>query len=137
MIISGFMKHEKLNIILLFILLSGLVSSCQEESKIMSTDNTTGRLVLGLSVEADVGDILTRGTVVAPTLHELTILITNKATAEQTALTGRENEAILDIGNYILEATYGENSCGQSPYYYGKAEFTIATKQIKIGRAHV
>lgn len=123
------MKRAKFNIILLFTLLLGIMCSCQEDTETISADNKTGRLVLGLSVETDIGDVLTRGTVVAPALEELTILIINKETSERTVLTNNQMEAILDIGSYTLEATYGENVCGQTPFYYGKAEFVIATKQ--------
>ena len=129
MIIDKYMKYENPNFILLFILLLGLISSCQDESSAIFTENTTGRLVLGLSLESEVEDLSTRGTIVAPELHEITILITNKKTNEQTIFTDNQTEAILDIGNYIIEAIYGENVCGYSPYFYGKAEFTIATKQ--------
>ena len=80
MTIRKFMKHEKLNITLLLTLLLGFISSCQEDYQTIVTEGTTGRLSLGISVEAEVSDISTRGTVIAPSLQDLTITITNTTT---------------------------------------------------------
>ena len=119
------MKHEKLNITLLLTLLLGFISSCQEDYQTIVTEGTTGRLSLGISVEAEVSDISTRGTVIAPSLQDLTITITNTTTSEETSLTASQTEVVLEVGRYVIEAVYGENVCSTSPYYYGKKEFVI------------
>ena len=125
MTIRKFMKHEKLNITLLLTLLLGFISSCQEDYQTIVTEGTTGRLSLGISVEAEVSDISTRGTVIAPSLQDLTITITNTTTSEETSLTASQTEVVLEVGRYVIEAVYGENVCSISPYYYGKKEFVI------------
>ena len=119
------MKYEKINLILLFILLMGFTCSCHEEYQSVATDNATGWLSLGVSIKAEVSDISTRGTVTAPSLQDFTITITNTVTSEVTSLTASQTEVVLEVGSYTIEAAYGENVCSTSPYYHGEEDFVI------------
>lgn len=111
--------------ILILCLLCGIVG-CQEDI-LQSPAKGKGRLVLKdveISVEASAEAITrTTSTYEAPTRDQLTYKVTNTQTGvvvyEQS---GELTSLVLDEGFYKLEARYGEETMGTTPYLYTSTE---------------
>lgn len=117
--------------ILILCLLLGFVS-CQEDI-LQSSGKGKGRLVLKdveISIEAST-EVVTRatGTFTAPTPAELTYKVTDTQTGGVVyEKSGELTSLVLDEGSYKLEALYGEETMGTTPYLYATTEeFQIIT----------
>lgn len=117
--------------ILMLCLLLGCVS-CQEDI-LQPSGKGKGRLVLKdveISIEAST-EVSTRATstFAAPAASELTYKVTNTQTEEVVYnQTGEFTSLVLDEGYYRLEASYGTEVMGTTPYLYAATEeFQIIT----------
>lgn len=115
-----------------FALLTTLVG-CQEDNTLTPTGKGKGRLALSVvtvDVTATDGIATTRAgnaTYTAPDATLLTYTITNKDKEEIAyQKTGALTDLVLECGNYTLEAEYGENKMGTTPYLYATTDFTIS-----------
>lgn len=107
------------------------LSSCSEDA-FRSYGEGKGRLLLGgvkIEMEAQT-EVVTRGSYNAPALSDLTYKVTNTQTGEVVYdQPGPLEYLILDEGSYYLEAVYGAEEIGTTPYLYGKKEFVIVRAQ--------
>lgn len=117
--------------ILILCLFLGFVS-CQEDI-LQPSGKGKGRLVLKdveISIEAST-EVTTRATstFTAPTASELTYKVTDTQTGEVVYnQTGEFTSLVLDEGSYRLEASYGTEIMGTTPYLYAATEeFQIIT----------
>lgn len=115
-----------------FALLTTLVG-CQEDNTLTPAGKGKGRLALSVvtvDVTATDGIATTRAgnaTYTAPDATLLTYTITNKDKEEIAyQKTGALTDLVLECGNYTLEAEYGENKMGTTPYLYATTDFTIS-----------
>lgn len=103
------------------------LSSCSEDA-FRSYGEGKGRLLLdGVKIEMEAQtEVATRGSYNAPALSDLTYKVTNTQTGEVVYdQPGQLEYLILDEGSYSLEAVYGVDEIGTTPYLYGKKEFVI------------
>lgn len=107
------------------------LSSCSEDA-FRSYGEGKGRLLLGgvkIEMEAQT-EVVTRGSYNAPALSDLTYKVTDTQTGEVVYdQPGPLEYLILDEGSYYLEAVYGAEEIGTTPYLYGKKEFVIVRAQ--------
>lgn len=107
------------------------LSSCSEDA-FRSYGEGKGRLLLGgvkIEMEAQT-EVVTRGSYNAPALSDLTYKVTDIQTGEVVYdQPGLLEYLILDEGSYYLEAVYGAEEIGTTPYLYGKKEFVIVRAQ--------
>lgn len=107
------------------------LSSCSEDA-FRSYGEGKGRLLLGgvkIEMEAQT-EVVTRGSYNAPALSDLTYKVTDIQTGEVVYdQPGPLEYLILDEGSYYLEAVYGAEEIGTTPYLYGKKEFVIVRAQ--------
>ena len=115
--------------ILILCLFLGFVS-CQEDI-LQSPNGKKGRLALRdveISVETSTSPVTrTQSSFTAPTASELTYKVTNIQTEEVVYNeTGKFEPLVLDEGFYRLEAFYGTETMGTTPYLYAATdEFQI------------
>lgn len=107
------------------------LSSCSEDA-FRSYGEGKGHLLLdGVKIEMEAQtEVATRGSYNAPALSDLTYKVTNTQTGEVVYdQPGQLEYLILDEGSYYLEADYGAEEIGTTPYLYGKKEFVIVRAQ--------
>lgn len=107
------------------------LSSCSEDA-FRSYGEGKGRLLLsGVKIEMEAQtEVVTRGSYNAPALSDLTYKVTDIQTGEVVYdQPGPLEYLILDEGSYYLEAVYGAEEIGITPYLYGKKEFVIVRAQ--------
>ena len=124
--------------ILILCLFFGSIS-CQKDS-LLPPGKGKGRLVLKdveISIEAST-EVITRtpSTFTAPAASELTYRVTDTQTGETVYdRTGEFTSLVLDEGSYRLEASYGTETMGTTPYLYAATEEFQIVKTTEIVRS--
>jgi hypothetical protein len=104
-----------------------LLAGCQEET-VNGMSASEGRLVIaGLKVDVGVEDVATRSELTnAPSLSDLTIKLTDKNDGNNVIeIPASTQDTVVPVGSYTLSASYGENVCGTTPYFYGSTDVEI------------
>jgi hypothetical protein len=103
------------------------LTGCQEDT-VNGMSAEEGRLVIaGLSVDIGVEDVATRSSLTnVPSLSDLSIKLTDKSDESNViTLSSSTTDTVLPAGSYTLSASYGENVCGTTPYFYGSTDVEI------------
>jgi hypothetical protein len=107
-----------------------LLAGCQEET-VNGMSAGEGRLVIaGLKVDVGVEDVATRSELTnAPSLSDLTIKLTDKNDGNNVIeIPASTKDTVVPVGSYTLSASYGENVCGTTPYFYGSTDVEIQSQ---------
>lgn len=116
-----------------------ILVGCQEEMiDGMSVDE--GRLVLaGFNVKVGVEDVATRSNLAsAPSKSDLTIKLTDKSNENNViTIPASTTDTVVPVGNYTLSASYGENVCSTTPYFYGSTDVEIVAQSSTTAQISV
>ncbi|MDY3267674.1 MAG: DUF4493 domain-containing protein [Phocaeicola sp.] len=128
------MKH-KFTITFIIFILQLMMFSCQSDELVSLVSGGEGKLVIsGVNVDMTTSDgkatVSSRGTFDAPEVSEITFTVTNIETNKSHTQIGLPDELVLQAGKYKLEAVYGENVIGLTPYLYAVKEFTITSGNV-------
>lgn len=122
-----------------FLFMTVLFSSCTKEELGNTMSQQTGKLVLNdLEVSASVSDQLSRATLDTnlPSGDEFVITVKSETGSFEQTLEEGVFECILPVGNYTVEAVYGEDVVSlDTPYFYGETSVEIkegATAPVSI-----